>query len=120
MKLTPKKLAGGNGFGIAFRHPLHDGKYCRRGLGTTDETTAWAICRDILALLENAALLQEPDSPKLLAYERRAVQIVIGEEHAANVFGNRSDRAAFTTADFREHCDDQTRKIKKCSRLTAF
>ncbi len=45
--------------------------------------------------------MQEPDSPKLLSYERRAVEIVLGEEHAEKVFGS-GKRSAFTHDDLNE------------------
>ena len=65
MKLIPNTLAGGNGFGIGAHFKRENlavadsGRQMRRPPGR--------LCRDITTLLENPTLLQDPDSPKLLA-----------------------------------------------------
>src|SRR6185295_17076306 len=79
--------------------PLQNGISVRRGLGTADETMAKAICNDAVALFTLPNISQEKPSPKFMAYDRRAVEIVFGEEFAADVFGDGDSKTAFSRGD---------------------
>lgn len=96
MKLVPKAFDGRTGFGITFRHPLL-GKVVNRGLDTTDETKAQAICNDAIALFSLPTIRQEKPSVKFRGYERRAVEIVFGDDFAQQVFD--APEKAFTRDD---------------------
>ena len=76
----------------------------------TNEKIARTICNGLCALFDSPELLQEP-SPKLLAYERRAVEIPLGEEEAKRILSG-SEQAPFTRGDLADirllHEDTET------------
>lgn len=84
MRLSPKQMPGGRAFQITFRDPRTKKLRCC-SLSTTDQTEADAICRDAETLFNDAALSSDAESPRLIAYHPRAVEIVMGvaaREHA--------------------------------------
>jgi hypothetical protein len=87
-------MPGRPGWRVTFRNPV-----LRRvrtvGLDTRDEMDARGVCRDIEGLLSDPSLWQEPNSPRLRAYDPRAVRAVFGVE----VESAEEDRAGRLSAD---------------------
>jgi len=83
MKITPKQVPGRQGFRISFRHPARKGNVVTAWLGTKDLYRAEATCRDICLLCADQTLWPDPYSPKLFAYDSRAVEIFFGIKTAA-------------------------------------
>jgi len=84
MRLSPKQMPGGRAFQVTFRDPRTKKLRCC-SLTTTDQTEADAICRDAEILFNDAALSSDAESPRLIAYHPRAVELVLGvtaREHA--------------------------------------
>ncbi|HEY3325197.1 MAG TPA: tyrosine-type recombinase/integrase [Planctomycetota bacterium] len=99
MHITPKLDPKGKGYRIFFRHPQTK-KPIARGLGTREDIEAQAICRDIEALCSLPQLLQAPYSPELRGYERRAVEVILGDKVAEEVF--KDVGAPFTADDLKD------------------
>jgi len=93
-RISPSPMPGRPGWRVTFRNPV-----LRRvrtvGLDTRDEMDARGVCRDIEGLLSDPSLWQEPNSPRLRAYDPRAVRAVFGVE----VETAEEDRAGRLSAD---------------------
>lgn len=78
-------------FILTVRRPLR-GKLVSVGLCTDDKLTSNAICVDLRTLFQQPEILQGPPwSPKLLAYDRRTVEIALGKEATRAIFGRQSE-----------------------------
>ncbi len=85
-------------FRVTFKHPLQKKKLVCRGLGTSDETEANAICRDAEKIFNDPDLLKDSKSPRLLMYHPRAVALVFGNEAADNIT-SKAKKATFDESD---------------------
>ena len=86
MRINHKPVPGQPGFRCTFRHPKNK-KVLTFGLGTQDATDAEASCRDLELIFADAKLLDDPRSPRLLAFKPRAVEIAL-----QSTYGNEKGR----------------------------
>ncbi|MCK6471523.1 MAG: tyrosine-type recombinase/integrase [Planctomycetes bacterium] len=78
--IRPGKVRPGlHNFPVTFRNPLK-AKIVSGSLGTSNEDEAWAICRDLERLCLNEDLWHDPESPRLVAYKPRAVELFFGKD----------------------------------------
>ena len=112
-KLHPK----GKGYISNFLHPVLK-RVVTKGLGTTDKNLADAICLDCEALFKLPELLQAPTREKLTGYERRAVEIVFGDDRAAELLGTTaeviglSEQEAKQVAHYVQSVDEDLESLK--------
>jgi len=78
MVITATKLSNRPGYRCQFRHPLTKSA-SSFSLGR-DEQEAHAICRDLEAIFADSELLADRDSPRLVSYHPRAIEIAFGED----------------------------------------
>ena len=86
--MRPVLKEGRSSYILPFRDPV-TGKSRTVSLKTVEENIAVTITTDVKALCRGGELLQAPRKhlDKLRTYERRAVEIVFGDEIAIDVFG---------------------------------
>ena len=99
--ITPRLRSDGKGYRVQFRNPRVQNRNVTTSLGTRDEQKARAICHDLALLCEDPALWQDPTSPRLLAYGRRALEIFFGQEHRKAI-AELFSRSVFDEREIRE------------------
>lgn len=99
MKITAKPMPGRQGFRCAFQRP-DNGRVSSYGLGTTDEFEAQRICNEVVEIFDDRSLLEDPKSPRLLAYHPRAVQIVFyGKKNILAALEQQRDKPTLDAVD---------------------
>lgn len=99
--IFPLLRSDGKGYRVQFRNPRLQNKNVTASLGTRDEKEARAICHDLSLLCSDPELWQDLTSPRLLAYDRRALEVFFGQEHKEAI-ARLYSRAVFDKQEIRE------------------
>jgi site-specific recombinase XerD len=82
--MKPLIHPNGKGYIVSFTHPIAK-RRMTKGLATTDKDLAESICQDCETLFAKPEILQAPTGALLIGYEKRAIELVFGDERAAEL-----------------------------------